>query len=69
MFPKTDLFRIDVSKDGNVSFDKTNSLKGRGYYIHKDIDTLKKAKDKNIINKVLCLDVDQSIYDEMMKLL
>lgn len=60
--PKSDLLRIVKDKDGNISFDITGKSSGRGAYIKKDIEVLKKAKDKKILERVLEAKIDDEVY-------
>lgn len=60
--PKSDLLRIVKDKDGNISFDITGKSSGRGAYIKKDIEVLKKAKDKKILERVLEAKINDEVY-------
>ena len=44
MKPKAELYRVVKTPDGNIVIDKTNKLSGRGAYICKCGDCLKKAE-------------------------
>ena len=67
--PKSDLLRIVKDKYGNISFDITGKSSGRGAYIKKDIEVLKKAKDKKILEKHLEIAIPDKIYDENKELI
>ncbi len=43
MKEKTDLIRVVKNKDGNISFDTTGKLPGRGAYVCKTRECLNKA--------------------------
>lgn len=45
--PKEQLLRVVKTKDDTIIFDPTGKMNGRGAYIKKDIDVIKKAQQKN----------------------
>lgn len=63
--PKQELLRIVRDKEGKVSVDQTGKLGGRGAYIKKDIDVLKKAQKSKALDKHLEVEVPLSIYEEL----
>lgn len=66
--PKSDLLRI-VKYEGVVSVDPTGKQNGKGCYIKKDPEVLAKAKKTKVLNRVLEIEVPDSIYDEIEKLI
>lgn len=60
--PKSELLRIVKDKEGNITFDITGKSSGRGAYIKKDIEVLKKAKDKKILERVLEANINDEVY-------
>ncbi len=60
--PKNELLRIVKDKDGNVTFDITGKSSGRGAYIKKNIEVLKKAKEKKVLERVLETKIDEEVY-------
>ena len=60
--PKNELLRIVKYKDGNVTFDITGKSSGRGAYIKKNIEVLKKAKEKKVLERVLETKIDEEVY-------
>ena len=66
--PKKELIRIVRNKDGIVSVDPTGKLNGKGVYLKLDKDVIKKAKNTKILNRYLEVEVSESIYDELNKL-
>ena len=48
---KKDLIRIVLSKNGEITIDKTGKLEGRGAYICDNIDCLESYKNKKIRKK------------------
>lgn len=63
--PKQELIRIVKNKDNEVFVDVTGKLNGRGIYIKKELDVLKKAKKTNIIERLLEIKINDSIYEEI----
>ncbi len=66
--PKMELLRI-VKFDGIVKVDTTGKQNGNGCYIKKDRDTLEKARKTKILDRVLETQIDESIYEEIEKLI
>ena len=63
--PKQELLRIVRDKEGKVSVDQTGKLGGRGAYIKKDIEVLNTAKSKNILSRVLEVNIPEEVYQEI----
>lgn len=66
--PKKELVRIVRSKEGEVSVDLTGKKSGRGAYLSKEKDAIILAKKKNSLRNHLEVDIDDSIYDELLEL-
>ena len=67
--PKSELLRIVRTKEGYVEVDETGKLNGRGAYIKKDISVLEKAIKSNILEKRLECTIDDSVYEEIKKII
>lgn len=65
--PKNELLRIVRDKEGNVFVDDTNKANGRGCYLKKDKEVIIKAQKSKILDRNLNVEVDESIYDELLK--
>ena len=63
--PKKELLRIVRDKDDHVCVDMTGKSNGRGAYIKKDIEVLKTAKDKKILERALEINISEEVYDEI----
>ena len=63
---KKDLIRVVRTPNGEVLIDdekgKTN---GRGAYLKKDSLVIKKAKNTKILDRILEIDIPNSIYEEL----
>ena len=67
--PKKELLRIVRDKDGNVSIDLIGKANGRGAYIKKDLEVLKLAKDKKILDRALEVHIEDTLYDEIEEII
>jgi len=61
MFDKRTLVRVVKSPEGEVSLDLTGKKAGRGAYVCKNADCLKKARKK----RAFSIQIDDSVYDKM----
>ena len=66
---KQDLIRIVKDKYDNVFVDTTGKQNGKGAYIKKDINVLKKAKQNKILDRVLEINISDDIYNELEKII
>lgn len=66
--PKKELIRV-VRTDNGVIVDQTGKVNGRGAYLKIDREVFEKAKKSKVLNKHLEVDVDDSVFDELNKLL
>ena len=69
MKPKKEMVRIVRSKEGEISIDTTGKKSGRGAYLSKDKEAVLLAKKKNILASHLEANVNEEIYDELLKLI
>ncbi len=67
--PKNELLRIVRDRDGNVFVDITGKANGRGAYIKRDRSVLDIARNKKILERVLEVNIDSEIYDEIEKMI
>lgn len=64
--PKMDMFRVVISFE-KVVYDKTGKLNGKGAYLKKDKDVINLAKKNKILNRILGVDIPDSLYDELIE--
>ena len=64
---KRDLLRIVRTPEKEVIIDETGKANGRGAYLKKDKDVIKKARNSKILDNVLEVAIPDSIYDEMLE--
>ncbi len=67
--PKKELIRVVRTPEGDVIIDDTHKANGRGAYLKKDIEVIKKAKNNKVLNRVLEIEVPDSIYEKLEELL
>jgi len=68
-FPKNELFRVVRDKDGKIFIDETGKANGKGAYLKKDSKVISLAKERNILGKIFDTQIDNDIYDELLKLI
>ena len=64
-FPKKELLRIVKSKEGDISVDLTGKKNGRGAYICKDEECLKKLQKSKRLDRVFEMVVPEEIYENI----
>lgn len=62
---KSDLIRIVMNKEGNISIDKTGKLSGRGAYICDNTDCLEKVIKSKRLERVFDTKIDEEIYKNL----
>ena len=67
--PKQELLRIVKNKENEVFVDLTGKANGRGAYIKKDVNVLKTAKDKKILERALETQINTEVYEEIEKVI
>ncbi len=65
MKPKAELYRIVKTPDGEIVIDKTNKIAGRGAYICKCGECLKKAEKINALAHTFSMAVSKEIYSRL----
>ena len=61
-----DLFRVVKTPSGNILIEEDKHLHGRGAYISKNIEAIKIAQKKKLLNKALRTNVPDSVYEELL---
>lgn len=67
--PKKELIRIVRTPEGNVIIDTTGKANGRGAYLKKDLEVFKKARKSKALNRHLEIEVEDSVFEELEKLI
>lgn len=63
--PKKELIRIVRDKSGNVIIDESGKQNGRGAYLKRDLDVIKKAKKSKILERALGVSIPDSLYEDL----
>ena len=66
---KSSLMRVVRTPDDTVIYDKTGKCNGKGAYLKKDINVINKAKKTKILERVLEVKVDDSLYDTLERII
>lgn len=66
--PKAELIRVVRTPDGNVIVDCTGKANGRGAYLKRDLGVIEKAYSSKLLNRILEVEVSDSVFDELRKL-
>lgn len=67
MKPKRDLVRVVKSADGAISLDLTGKANGRGAYICRSAECLKKAQKNKRIDRAFEIAIPDEIYNRMQE--
>ena len=67
--PKSELLRKERTPEGDVQVDETGKLNGRGAYIKKDVSVLEKAQKSKMLEKRLEVEIEDSVYEEIRKII
>ena len=62
MKDKRDLLRVVKNKEGDIFVDTTGKKNGRGAYVCKDSECLKKLKKNKVLNKAFKCNVQDEVY-------
>ena len=66
-FPKRDLVRVLRKPDGQIVLDLTGKISGRGAYVCRSVNCLKKARRSRRIESSLECSIPDEVYAEMEK--
>ena len=63
--PKKELIRVVRDKSGNVIIDESGKQNGRGAYLKRNLDVIKKAKKSKILERALGVNIPDSLYEDL----
>lgn len=66
---KKELIRMVRDNQNHVFIDITGKANGRGAYLKKDLEVIKKASKNKILDRRLEVEVPNSIYEELEKMI
>ena len=67
--PKKELIRVLRTPEGNIIIDESGKSNGRGAYLKKDIEVIKKVRHSKILNRILEVEIPDNIYEELENML
>ena len=65
MKPKKELVRVVRGTDGNVSIDLKGKAPGRGAYVCRDVECLKRARKSRALERAFETAITPEVYDAM----
>lgn len=65
---KRDLLRIVRTPEHDIIVDVTGRANGRGAYLKKEIEVINKAKKSKILERILEIEIPDTIYEEAINL-
>ncbi len=65
MKEKSELFKVVRTEDGKAAYDETGKMNGRGAYICKNTECIKKAEKTNAVFRNLKVKADESLFKEL----
>ncbi len=65
MKPKRELIRVVKTPEGDVLLDLTGKKSGRGAYICKSVECMKKARKSRRFEKAFSMQIDDEVYRRM----
>ena len=65
MFEKRDLIRVVKSPEGAISLDFKGKAPGRGAYLCKSADCLKKARRSKALERAFNMSIPEEVYDTL----
>ena len=66
---KKDLLRVVRTPLGEVVYDSTGKLIGKGAYLKKSIEVINKAKKTKILEKALGVSISDEVYDNLERII
>ena len=68
-FPKRELIRVVRTPDGSLLLDARDKAPGRGVYICRRAECLKKARKSRALERMLNIEIPDQAYDDLEKAL
>ena len=67
MKPKQSLVRVVRSPEGAISLDARGKASGRGAYVCRSVDCLKKARKSRALERAFSAPIPEEVYDALEK--
>lgn len=68
-FPKIELLRVVKAPNGDIDLDPTDKRPGRGAYICRNTECLKKARKAKRFERSLAASIPDSVYDKLQSVI
>ena len=65
MYEKRELLRVVNTPEGEISLDTTGKKSGRGAYVCRKVECLKKAQKAKALDRALEVTIPQEVYDSL----
>ena len=65
MKPKIELIRVVKPQEGDAGIDRTGKAQGRGAYVCRDIECLRKAKKSRALERALEAPIDEAVFAQL----
>ncbi len=65
MYEKRELLRVVKTPEGEISLDTTGKKSGRGAYVCRKVECLKKAQKAKALDRALEVTIPQEVYDSL----
>ncbi len=65
MLPKKELIRVVRTPEGDVVIDQTGKVNGRGAYLSKDIEVVRKEEKKRTLDHHLKVKTSDDLYEQL----
>lgn len=66
--PKQELLRVVNNKELGVMVDVSGKMNGRGAYVKRDAQVIKKAQKNNVLSKHLGVQVPDTVYQTLLEI-
>lgn len=67
MKPKKDMMRVLKTPEDEMTLDTTGKKNGRGAYLCKDMECLKKARKNKGLERSFKMSIPDTVYDSLIK--
>ena len=65
MKPKVELIRVVKPQEGDAGIDRTGKAQGRGAYVCRDIECLRKARKSRALERALEAQIDEAVFAQL----
>lgn len=71
MYPKKEMIRVVINKEGDIFADATGKKPGRGAYVSKDVAMVEQAQEKGLLEKYFNASTEklEPVYKEIIRLI